>query len=85
MLLVAIYDMSVWILQWLLLACNRVLDHGVQVEFCDVLWTCQTYACPTVFILTGLICWCRGRDAERIAGISSIDVSVVVVVKVSKS
>ena len=38
-----------------------------------------------MFILTGLICWCRGRDGEIIAGISSIDVSVVAVVNVSES
>ena len=37
-----------------------------------------------VLILTGLICWCRGRDGDRIAGISSTDVNVVVVVNVSK-
>ena len=38
-----------------------------------------------MFILTGLIRWCRGRDGNRIARISSIDVNVVVVVNVSES
>ena len=38
-----------------------------------------------MFILTGLMCWCRGRDGNKIAGISSIDVNVVVVVNVSES
>ena len=38
-----------------------------------------------MFILTGLKWWCQGRDGERIAGISSVDVNVVVVVNVLES
>ena len=38
-----------------------------------------------MIILTGLICWCRGRDGEKIEGISLVDVNVVVVVNVSES